>query len=131
MWCVVKLSTANLAKKKQKKKNRKKTTTNKRATLAEILVNNIVIQHTVTFLSVYALQSGLNDEVKLRAVIARIPASEFFISCGDWNGHVGLAGTGYREKHDGMGYGRPEPDVEAERTLEYTLAFHLLLGNTF
>ena len=77
----------------------------------------------------YAPQSGLNDEVKdlffdqLRAVIARIPASEVLILCGDWNGHVGLAGTGYREKH--------EPDVEAERTLEYTLAFHLLLGNTF
>ena len=29
-----------------------------------------------------------------------------------------------------MGYGRPEPDVEGERTLEYALAFDLLLGNT-
>ena len=28
-----------------------------------------------------------------------------------------------------MGYGRPEPDVEGVRTLEYTLAFDLLLGN--
>ena len=61
---------------------------------------------------------------------ARIPASEFLIPCGDWNGHVGRAGTGYREVHDGMGYGRPEPDAEGERILEYTLAFDLLLGNT-
>ena len=33
--------------------------------------------------------------------------------------------------HDGMGYGRPEPDVEGDRTLEYVLAFNLLLGNTW
>ena len=47
-----------------------------------------------------------------------------------WNGHVGRAGTGYREVHGGMGYGWPEPDVEGERILEYALAFDLLLGNT-
>ena len=33
--------------------------------------------------------------------------------------------------HDGMGYGSPEPDVEGDRTLEYVLAFNLLLGNTW
>ena len=101
-----------------------------------ILVKLIVGQRVVTFLSVYAPQSGLSDEVKdlffdqLRAVTARIPASEFLIPCGDWNGHVGRAGTGYREEHGETGYGRPEPDVEGERILEYTLAFDLLLGNT-
>ena len=101
-----------------------------------ILVKLIVGQHVVTFLSVYAPQSGLSDKVKdlffgqLCAVTARIPASEFMIPCGDWNGHVGRAGTGYREVHGGMGYGRPEPDVEGERTLDYALAFDLLLGNT-
>ena len=61
---------------------------------------------------------------------ARIPRSEFLIPCGDWNGHVSRAGTEYREVHGGMGYGRYEPDVEGERTLEYALAFDLLLGNT-
>ena len=30
-----------------------------------------------------------------------------------------------------MGYGRPEPDVEGERILEYALAFDLLLENMF
>ena len=60
-----------------------------------------------------------------------MPGSEFLILCGDWNGHVGCAGTGYREVHGGMGYGRPEPNVEGERTLEYVLTFHLLLGNMF
>ena len=45
---------------------------------------------------------------------ARISASEFLIACGDWNSHVGRAGTGYREVHGGMGSGRPEPDVEGE-----------------
>ncbi|RUS70602.1 hypothetical protein EGW08_021637, partial [Elysia chlorotica] len=48
----------------------------------------------------------------------------------DWNGHVGSVGTGYREVHGGMGYGRLEPDVEGERILEYALAHDLLLGNT-
>ena len=101
-----------------------------------ILVKLIVGKCVVTFLSVYAPQSGLSDEIKdqffdqLRAVTARIPGSKFLIPCGDWNGHVGRAGTGYREVHGGMGYGRPEPDVEGERILEYALAFDLLLGNT-
>ena len=101
-----------------------------------ILVKLIVSQCVVTFLSVYAPQSGLSDEVKdlffdqLHAVTARIQGSEFLIPCGDQNGHVGRAGTGYREVHGGMGYGRPEPDVEGERTLEYALAFNLLLRNT-
>ena len=61
---------------------------------------------------------------------ARIPRSEFLVPCGDWNCHVGCAGTEYREAHGGMGYGRSEPDVEGERILEYALAFDLLLGNT-
>ena len=89
----------------------------------------------ITFLSVYAPQSGLSDEVKdlffdqLCAVTARIPGSKFLFLCGDWNSHVGRAGTGYREVAGGMGYGSPEPDVEGERT-EYAVAFNLLLGNT-
>ena len=61
---------------------------------------------------------------------ARIPRSELLIPCGDWNGHVGRAGTDYREVHSGMGYCRSEPDVKGERILEYALAFDLLLGNT-
>ena len=98
---------------------------------------HVVSQRVVTFLSVYAPQCGLSDEVKdlffdqLHAVTARIPASEFLITCGDWNGYVSHADTGYREVHGGMGYGRPEPDVEGERILEYALAFDLLLGNMF
>ena len=34
------------------------------------------------------------------------------------------------EQGSAWGYGRPEPDVEGERILEYTLAFDLLQGNT-
>ena len=30
--------------------------------------------------------------------------------------------------HGGIWYGRPDPDVEGERILEYALAFNLLLG---
>ena len=101
-----------------------------------LLIKLIVGQRVVTLLSVYAPQSGLSDVDKdlffdqLRAVTARIPRSELLIPCGDWNGHVGRAGTEYREVHGGMGYGRSEPDVQGERILEYALAFDLLLGNT-
>ena len=60
-----------------------------------ILVKIIVGQQVLCLLSVYAPQCGLSDSVKdlfydqLRAVTAMIPASEFLIPCGDWNGHVG------------------------------------------
>ena len=83
-----------------------------------ISVKLIVDQRVVT-----PPQRGLSDVDKdlffdqLRAVTARIPRSEFLITCGDWNGQVGRAGTEYREVHGGMGYGRSEPDVEGERIL--------------
>ena len=54
-----------------------------------ILVKHTVGLCVVTFLSVYAPQSGLSDEVKdlffdqLHAVTAMIPASELLIPCGD------------------------------------------------
>ena len=81
-----------------------------------ILVKLIVGKCVVTVLSVYAPQSGLSDEVKdqfsdqMRALTARIQGSQILIPC---------EGTGYREVHGGMGYGRPEPDVEGEGILEY------------
>ena len=86
-------------------------------------------------LSVYATQYGLSDSVKdlfydqLRAVTAMIPASEFLIPCGDWNGHVGSTGSSYKEVHGG--YGKPDPDSESERIQEYALAYDLFLCNTF
>ena len=52
-----------------------------------------------------------------------IPALEFLIPCGDWNGHVGSTGSGYKEVHGGYGYGKPDPDSEGERILEYALDF--------
>ena len=59
-----------------------------------------------------------------------IPASEFLIPCGDWNGYVGSTGSGYKEVHGGYGYGKPDPDSEGERILEYALAYDLFLRNT-
>ena len=59
-----------------------------------------------------------------------IPASEFLILCGDWNGHVGSTGSGYKEVHGGYGYGKPDPDSEGERILEYAPAYDLFLGST-
>ena len=92
-----------------------------------ILVKIKVGQRVLCFLSVYAQQCGLSDSVKdlfydqLMAVTAMIPASEFLIPCGDWNGHVGSTGSGNKEVHGGYGYGKPDPDSEGERILEYAL----------
>ena len=76
----------------------------------------------------YTVKDLLYDQ--LRAVTAMIPASEFLIPCGDWNGHVGSTGSGYKEVHGGYGYGKPDPDSEGERILEYALAYDLFLSNT-
>ena len=67
---------------------------------------------------------------QLRAVTAMIQASEFLIPCGDWNGHVGSSGSGYKEVHGSYGYGKLDPDSEGERILDYALAYDLFFGNT-
>ena len=56
----------------------------------------------VTFLSVYAPQNGQSDEVK-DLFFDQLHAGTTRIRILDWNGHVGPAGTGYREVHGGMG----------------------------
>ena len=64
-----------------------------------------------------------------------ISSSEFLIPCGDWNGHVGSTGSGYKEIHGGYGYGygygKTDPDSEGERILEYALVYDLLLSHIF
>ena len=76
-----------------------------------ILVKIIVSKRVLSLLSVYTSQCGLSDSVnlfydQLRAVTTMIPASEFLIPCGDWNGHVGSTGSGYKEVHGGYGCGK-------------------------
>ena len=58
------------------------------------------------------------------------PNSEILFPCGDWNGHVGKNGYNCKDVHGGYGFGKPEPDVEGERIMEFALAHELLLGNT-
>ena len=53
------------------------------------------------------------------------------ISQNCWDGHVGSSGSGYKQVHGGYGYGKPDPDSEGERILEYALAYDLFLGNTY
>ena len=75
-----------------------------------ILVMIIVGQRVLCLLPVYAPQCGLSDSIK--------------------DGHVGSTGSGYKEVHGGYGYGKPDPDSEGERILEYALAYDLFLCNT-
>jgi hypothetical protein len=101
-----------------------------------IMLKLIVGQRVITILSVYAPQCGLSDAIKdqfydqLHAMAIKIPATDFLIPCGDWNGHVGSSSTSFRVVHGGHGYGKPEPNVEGERILEFALANDLILGNT-
>ena len=101
-----------------------------------IILVKIIVGGVLCLLSVYAPRCVLTDSVKdlfydqLRAVTEMIPALEFLIPCGDWNGHVGSTGSGYKKAHGGYGYGKPDLDSEGERILEYALAYDLFLGNT-
>ena len=55
----------------------------------------LLIGNTVCFLSVYALQSGLDNSIKdafyhsLQLTVIGFSADEIVLLCGDWNGHIG------------------------------------------
>ena len=95
-------------------------------------MNITVGQRVLCYLSIYAQQCGLSNTVndlfyhQLRAATAIIPAPDFLIPCGYWNGHVGSKGSFYKEVYGGCEHGNPDPDSEGERIL----AYELLLGNT-
>lgn len=99
-----------------------------------LLLKMVIGRKVYSFLSVYAPQAGLGDADKdrfydqLRSVVAKTPASEILIPCGDWNGHVGVAAAGYESVHGGNGWGTR--NAEGERVLEFAVSCDLVVGNT-
>ena len=75
---------------------------------------------------VYVPQANLSDFEKdrfyqeLQSTVAKIPASEQLLVCGDWNGQLGSQSTGFEEVHGGQAIGKR--NTEGERILEFAFA---------
>ncbi|XP_014678683.1 PREDICTED: uncharacterized protein LOC106818498 [Priapulus caudatus] len=98
-----------------------------------VLLVRMVIGRTVfAFICVYVPQVGLSDAEKnclyqmLHSAVAKVPASEQLIICGDWNGHTGAESTGFREVHGGQAIG--QRNTEKERVLEFAVANKLVVS---
>ena len=58
-----------------------------------------------------------------------VPSSEKLFIAGDLNGHVGTSSAGFETVHGGFGYG--SRNQEGEEVLDFTIAFDLMMANTF
>ena len=100
-----------------------------------MLIKIIIGESVVSFLSVYAPQSGLAESEKekfydlVQEVVSGLPESEMLFPCGDWNGHIGNSANGFEGAHGGFGYG--DRNVDGERLLEFAVANNLAIGNSF
>ena len=100
-----------------------------------ILIRMTIGKTVFVFVCVYAPQANLSDFEKdrfyqeLQSTVAKIPASEQLLVCGDWNGHLGSQSTGFEEVHGGQAIGKR--NTEGERILEFAFANDLLVGNTW
>ena len=99
-----------------------------------MLMKLVVGKSTVTVLSVYAPQVGLDDSVKdqfyenLQWTLTKISVSEILFVCGNFNGHTGKNVDGYEGVHGGRGFGRS--NLEGERILELAVAHNLVVTIT-
>ena len=100
-----------------------------------LLIKLILSDEILTVLSVYAPQTGLENNYKdkfydqLQTVFTSIANNEIIVSCGDWNGHVGRTAVGYEDIHGGFGFG--ELNDDGERILDFAVANDLAISNTF
>ena len=99
--------------------------------LIKLFIGNTVLN----VLSVYALQSGLDDSIKdifydnLQLTVSSFSADEIVLPCGDWNGHIGKTAVGYEGIHGGNGYGNR--NEEGDKALDFAVANNFLICNTF
>ena len=77
-----------------------------------ILILMTICKTVFVFVCVYASQANLSEFEKdrfcqmLQCTVAKIPASEQLIVCGDWNQHIGSQSTGFEEMHGGQAIGK-------------------------
>ena len=94
-------------------------------------VKLVVGSEIFNVVSIYALQIGLDEEVKrlfsdnLDEVIQSIPQTEKLLIRGDFNGHTGRRGDGYETIHGGFGYGKRNNGGAS--ILDFAVAYELQL----
>ena len=99
-----------------------------------IYLKLMVDAELVTFVSIYAPQSGLSSKCKeefyedLQCVFSKFNPDEKVYACGDWNGHVGSKADGYEHEgvHGGEGFGKR--NTEGERVLNFAVAFKMVVN---
>nr|XP_009787313.1 PREDICTED: craniofacial development protein 2-like [Nicotiana sylvestris] len=89
----------------------------------------------LNFVSTYAPQAGLGEEVKrcfwegLDEVVRGIPSTKKLFIGGDFNGHIGSSVEGYGEVHDGFGFG--DRNGGGTSLMDFARAFELVIANSF
>ncbi|XP_009761186.1 uncharacterized protein [Nicotiana sylvestris] len=89
---------------------------------------------TLNVVSAYALQAGLDQEVKrrfwegLNEIAHSIPPTERLLIGGDFNGHIGAAAGRYGEVHGGFVLG--DRNGGGTSLLDFAKAFELVIANS-
>ncbi|XP_009775782.1 uncharacterized protein [Nicotiana sylvestris] len=89
---------------------------------------------TLNVISVYAPQTGLEEEVKRRfwealdEVVRAIPPTEKLFIGGDFNGHIRSSAGGYGEVRGGFGFG--DRNGGGTSLLDFARAFELVIVNS-
>ncbi|XP_016555381.2 craniofacial development protein 2-like [Capsicum annuum] len=84
--------------------------------------------------SVYALQIGLEEEVKgifwedLDEMVKSMPSAEKIVIAGDFNGHIGVLPGGYDDMHGGFIFG--VRNGKGAALLDFARAFELVVVNS-
>ena len=99
-----------------------------------LMMIKLGIEKTITVLSCYAPQVGLDNTIKdafydlLYSTVNKESAAETLVICGDFNGHARKVANGYEGVNGGHGYGLR--NTEGERILEFAVAHDLVVANT-
>ncbi|XP_070020671.1 uncharacterized protein [Nicotiana sylvestris] len=94
----------------------------------------VVGECTLNVVSAYALQVGLDEEIKRRFweglddIVRSIPPTERLIIGEDFNGHIGSSVGCYTEVHGGFGFG--ERNRGGISLLDFSKAFDLVIANS-
>ncbi|KAJ7959944.1 Retrovirus-related Pol polyprotein LINE-1 [Quillaja saponaria] len=100
-----------------------------------ILVKLMIDKETFNIISAYAPQIGLDKSTKkafwedLEEIVQGVPLGEKLFIGADLNGHVGSTNEGFERVHGGYGYG--VKNEGGESILDFTVAYDLILANTF
>ena len=100
-----------------------------------ILIRVVVGSVRFVFLSVYASQANLSENVKeqfyyaFQSTIARVSASEQLIIIGDWNDHIGPQSNAFENVHGGQALGKR--NHKGEGLLEFAVANELVVDNSW